>query len=273
MHRVVSSVYLVIVWTTLYFVIRLLIGQPLPGAAVDVSQYIRNLYTPNSVLWFVYVLGAWNFLVILLRRAPRWVGFSVFAVALPLLLEAGIGLPNRIIIYGTFFAAGVYFKDWFLAFFTDRVGLKAVLLPVFAVAAGFLAVATESIPVLSFYTWTLQHFLAAMATIALVSIACRWSLFARVFGWLGQRTLQMFILHQPVAWLVMTIPVLQTILMADVIRWIWPVTGMIFLAAVSLGAYALLSRTPLKYLFRLPKFPPAKSVAVPVPAREQSSIA
>lgn len=255
LRRAASSFYLVVVWTVIFFLLSRPIAHYVPGRADGLAELWRQILIPSTIMWFVYALGASALVLVALRRAPHVLTMAIFLVVPAVLAQVDVTIPElarRAIIYAAFFAAGVFAATSILAF-VRAATLRTV--PVLWLMYLGMTVVTgwlTPVPFFHYLAWFATDLCAALLTLVIVSWACRWPVFSRPLSVIGRRTLPIFILHLPAAWLVLTVEPLNDILLASGTRWLWPVIGVIFMVGTALATFWVCRRTPLRWLFAMP---------------------
>ncbi|WP_156758966.1 acyltransferase family protein [Microbacterium karelineae] len=255
-RRGISSLYLNGVWTTIYFLASFLLVVPSPGQLDSVWQWLRQLVLPGSNLWFVWALAAWAFAFILLKRLPMWLvlgGFLVLSMVGLLMRDSLPGALPSTFRYGLFFALGVYGSRYAVGFFSSAVATKAVVLLGIHVAAGRLAYVDGVDRFGRVLLIEVQSLAGLAAVSAVLVLLCRWGAFARVSGFIGKRTLPLFVCHLPLLWIVLNVDQVRAALSPAGFEWAWPILGTVTLAAGSLLIDFLARRLGARHLFDVPE--------------------
>ncbi|MGA0609617.1 acyltransferase family protein [Caldimonas sp. KR1-144] len=80
--KVVHYLYFFLVWTVIIFTIRA-VAKPYPGIDALAAEFVKWLYQPFAMLWFIQLLAVFFVFTKLTRRVPMWAMFA-FAAALHL---------------------------------------------------------------------------------------------------------------------------------------------------------------------------------------------
>lgn len=230
--RAISSFYLNAIWVTIYFLIAIPLRLTSSGSAKTVGEWLTHIVLPSENLWFIWALGFWALCFTFLRKLPMPLVLTAFAltgIAGDLLRGE---IPPRavaVLIYGIFFALGVYARDIMFKF------VQAQLLPKIAVlGASYLALreilSTKGLdPVVRSLTIDVRSIVAIAAAVCIFALLVRMNWFARPMAFIGRHTLSIFVVHLPLTWLIMNPGPLRDALTPAGAEFYWPVFGMIFL--------------------------------------------
>lgn len=256
--RGISSLYLNGVWTTVYFLLSFFLVTSSPGEIPSLSQWALQLVTPGSNLWFIWALSAWAFAFILLRHLPPWLVLSAFFIIsiFGILMRDDIpggGPMTSTLRYGIFFALGVYGGRYAVRFLESHVIVKAVVLTGVYVAIDRL-ITVDGIDRLGRATLINLQSVAGIGLVAAAMvICCRWNIFSAVSGFIGRRTLPLFVCHLPLLWLVMNVPVVRSLLTPPGAELFWPLFGGAFLTGGSLLVEVIARKVGARHLFDVPR--------------------
>jgi uncharacterized membrane protein YcfT len=254
--RVASSYYLYVVWLCIYGFISMFLPSDIPGQISSVESLIRQLLLPRTILWFILALAVYVIVLTSLKRVPP----AIVLTGLALLSILSIYLPGsnggdlylRVVYYAFFFAVGIYLRPALLYFATAGLWWKAV-------GAGFIflvmrwagpALADDALTRMAIRF--VRDGAAVFAGIAIVAMICRATPVGSALASIGRNTLPIFVLQMPILWLIVSIPALSDALAVPALRSVAPLVGTTFIVLVSLGLHALMMRTPLRHLFKLP---------------------
>lgn len=253
--RAAGSYYLYALWLVLFLAIGLTFEQSVVSKPSTPAVIWGQFLVPTNELWFVYALAVWTLAMGLLSRTPRWVPV-VIGSALWLWVDLGgvefPGMMASVVRYGVFFAIGVALGGWAKEGF-ERIrvwhGALAVVIAVCLWQVSDLSAfpeAAASVFVL------LRSVVGVCAAIAVISGLCRVRWFARCTGFIGRRTLPIYVMHMPIIWSVILISPIRELLLADAFRWGWPLVGTGYIVAVSLAVYWATNRSWGRLLFTTP---------------------
>jgi uncharacterized membrane protein YcfT len=264
-RRVSTPLYLYVVWLLLLGVV-FAFERTLPmNRTRDLGELLADLVLPSTGLWFLWALAAYFVVVRALLRLPRRLvllgatGFAAVAVALP------IEEVNRsaALVHFVFFAFGALYPDVVRRIAEPRPG---VWLPELT-AAYLLGVVTLG-------GWGVPGEVQALV---LAPLGVLWGLRVAVatssrarpsaaLGWLGRRTLPVYVLHVPV---LAAVHHLLTRLDPAPGGLLTPVLVTAVVTASSLLLHAVLMRAGLGVLFAPPERPNAPVVTAPRPVDSQ----
>jgi fucose 4-O-acetylase-like acetyltransferase len=218
---------------------------------------MRQLVLPDTTLWFVFALALYVVVFTSLQRVPRAVVLGVVAGVAILSGLAPVSLAEEqwlhIIYFSVFFAAGVYLPDVLVWFSSGRVGVKLLGTLGAFVLLQLLWQLTEAGDVVETTARLVRDSAAVALAIGVCAMASRMPAAVGLLARVGRRTLPIYILQLPVIWALYLLPVVPQLYDVPVVRYLGPVFGTVIVVAVSLLGFWLLDRTPLRYLFRLPR--------------------
>lgn len=249
-----TSVWLYLVWLTVYAVITLE-GQP--NAVGSWQEYARNVLMPDTSLWFIAALFWYVFVLAGLRAVP---GPLMVAATLALgwaattMLEVD-QLWARIPELAVFFALGVYGRRWLTA-------AAAAPLAGLAAAAVWALLWTADLSVAPRVEYPLTVVSSMAAVMALLTLSSGVSALAPALAtpmaWLGRRTLGVYVLHFP---LIGGITLLATRLVTEeasasggaAVLWLYPLVATVLVVAASALLESGLRRAGATWLFTVPQ--------------------
>jgi len=206
LNRGLVLVWLILLWTVLYFGLQ----QFIPVNPWTVAPDPRHLFiTPYVTLWFIYAILLLTLLMkALAARSLVMQVLVVLALHVPLVLiykgfedqlvGTSIGLWQLINVLGRFallyFAAGCWLAPMVVALFRD--GRRVLVLFPLAV---FIWVAEVAGPHVLQLDFALPRLLAGIPAVflgmAFAALLALWTPTRTVFGWIGTRTLEIFLFH------------------------------------------------------------------------------
>lgn len=256
--RGISSLYLNGVWTTIYFAVSFLLVVSSPGQIDSWNEWLLLLVTPGSNLWFVWALAFWAFLFVFLKRLPAWLVLLVFAST----NVAGILLRDIIpegtqvmpvLRYGLFFAIGVYGGKYATRFLRSDVAPKAITLAFIYPVIDAISKVDGIDRLGRVFLLDVRSIVGIGAVAAVLAICCRWNLFAKISGYIGRKTLPLFVCHLPLLWLVINNSTVHAVLTPHGLELAWPLLGVIYLTAGSLLIDFSARKIGAKHIFDVPE--------------------
>jgi len=250
--------WLYVVWVLIYFAVAAFLPiADLPNAVVGPDELISQLWNPTTILWFVFALTVYTAGMALVSRLPPWLVLAALtALALVMAANPSPSLIERVGLNAVFFAVGVYGakwvwrlerpQAWWLILAVAVLGEALTLLGNVLALPVFLAAPVELV----------RFFLLALVVLMLVAHAVRLATIQHWMGGLGRRTLEVYVLHAPLIWVMLAIPATTTVLlrlgdmpvMAIVTPWILAIA----VTLVTLLLRTLLDRLRLHWLFGPP---------------------
>lgn len=255
--RGISSFYLNAVWTTVYFLISFLLVQESPGEIHSIGEWALHIVSPGTNLWFIWALGFWAFAFILLKRLPPPLVLALFFFTGMLADLTRADLPSRVVpvlIYGIYFALGVYGRRYAMTMLQSDVLIKAAALIVLYMTMNRLTEVEDVDRIVASTLITVRSVVAIALFVSLFVIICWWKPLGRALAFVGRRTLSLFVCHLPLLWLVLNVPAVEAVLTPLGFEALWPVFGVIFLAGGSLAFELLARKVGAGFLFDPPQF-------------------
>jgi uncharacterized membrane protein YcfT len=255
--RVASSYWLYFWWLCVFAVMSaLVVASGVPFKITSPGDFFAQLLVPNTTLWFVFALALYVVVLTSLRRVRPAIVLGELAVVsilsglTPAADDQALWL--HVIYYAFFFAAGIYLRPLLVWFATGRLWWKAfAALVVFIGCEQVWELTTEGNIIES--TARLFRDSAAVAlSLAAIALATRIPVFARAASAIGRRTLPIYIMQLPAIWALFLLPPVAEALQVPVVRDVAPIIGTVLIVAACLAVHAVLVRTPLRALFRLP---------------------
>ena len=166
----------------------------------------------------------------------------------------GADLYRRVVYYALFFGVGVYARQAVSWFVSGRIRWKLAVAVggyVLVVLVGRSEIALS--PVALVVIRLLREFAASFAVLAIVVILCRSQFLARPVAAIGRLTLPIYVLQMPLLWVFLMYPDWSGLLQSPALRALMPLVGLTAITIVSLGTYWLAMRTPLRWLFEMPR--------------------
>lgn len=257
--RIVTNVYLYVVWVAVYALFYLVVREPsLPHRIDGVVDALRQLVVPETPLWFIFALVLYTTVLAALHRVHPAVvlgAAALLSVAVKTLGDPP-GMWPRVLELGVYFAAGVYGAG-ILRRFVERASVLTTL------AAGIVAVGVTLLgrftePGVGDAVVSLLRggaFLVAAA--AAVGLLARVGPLGRAGQRLGRRTLPVYVLHVPLLALVMVAAdaapgVVRSVVGQPAVGLVAPLLVSAVVVATALVLHAGAMRLGLGALFDLP---------------------
>src|SRR5512133_2843605 len=145
--RAASSYYLYVVWLALYFALDLVFSSVNPWRMGSISDFLTQLFLPESPLWYIFALALYVTLLTSLRRVPPWLVLGALATLSVAVLSLGLEgrmwwwltVPEKAV----FFAVGVY-GGWLLKALAARRRITDLLVAAVA-ALGYVMLAERRV--------------------------------------------------------------------------------------------------------------------------------
>ncbi|GAA4196039.1 hypothetical protein GCM10022219_22070 [Microbacterium oryzae] len=256
--RILNSAYLYVIWLAIYA----LLSTKMPGSqpvGVPWEAFLQQLTLPQTPLWFVMFLAIHMAVITTCARLHPAVVLTATAILAWFSIVATFPpyfeMVQRGLYYLFFFALGVYSKE-LLTKFASRRGLLMRL--VFAMTTNVLTtVAMEGLAIGPAYLFLilLRDVSAVLSIAAVMSLVCQFTPASRVLGFIGKRTLPVYVMHVPMIWALMTLrdPVTPA-LEAPLFRMAAPLIALALILGTSIALHAALRRLPLgSIFFELPR--------------------
>lgn len=274
--RVVSLYYLYVVWLTIQAVVFTFETTLPANRTHGVGEYVEDLAYASTGVWYLYALAAYFVVAKALgaARRPRVV-LAVAGVVSALGWVVPLEGVNRGAVLQCFvyFAAGACFPAWVSGVAAYR---SRFLTP--ALAVGY--VGAVSVALWQGWPALVLCVVAVPMAIRVVAALAVWPRVTAGLGYLGQRTLPVYVLHMPVlaavAHLPSPVPGPQVPglsagagwVLATGIAVVYPVLVSAVLISVCLVTHAVAPRVGLGWLFARPHWGPvARAVVRGVPDR------
>lgn len=250
--RVSGLVYLFLVWSTIHIAWSIIsFGSNVP----DIGQIASLIYSPSSVLWFIWALAIY----FCVAWAGQTVSTSVtFAVSILLslatflkVIEFDNYVHNNVLKFMPIFLFGAWYSDRLM---TSRVILRSTTAP--ALLAGFVVVFAL------IYEGYIAGSLKGMVSFAMMALGvcvglslsafmCRHAVLSRLPIIIGRNTLSIYVAHSLVIG-VLAYLMDKTLSGSGIVSLLGvPVISIIAIAA-SLGLRALVDKMGLRGIYRLP---------------------
>ena len=222
-------------------------------------DYLAHLLLADNTIWYLYALVIYFTLCKALKGQPLILLGVLFALYLGADRLTDITNFSKLIGYGFFYAAGCFGKPWIERYYADvklpRLLGTLIVLPIVMLAGRQLDLFYHPV------TQLIMSCLMVSISIDMLSLVLkRWSL--SWFQALGQRTLPVYVLHMlliypmALAFSALSVDTLQgSLLFAGL-----PLLLGFVVLGLSLLAYSLINRGPLKALFDLPRLSMQRSV-------------
>jgi uncharacterized membrane protein YcfT len=207
LNRVLPFAYLYVLWAVVWHACFEVMPVKRDGLGLD--YLTAHLSDPGVGPWYLYALALYFIVAKALSPLPPWGQLAiVVAISVPVatrLIVPPVWAWEYIGMYGAAFFAGMHGKH-LLTRLADRTTLTT-----FALAAGVWGVGTAAMYSLAPPVGRYLFIPLCAAGIALgVTLAALWSR-ASLLGWLGGRTLPIYLLHQPLIGAIYSIAVVRSL--------------------------------------------------------------
>ncbi len=250
--RIVNPYYLYVVWLVVFAGIYS-VERTLPANRTDGPlDFLTELVWAATSMWFLFALAAYFVLSKALRHVPApmvLAGAAAVAVATSWL---PLDETNRVAVLAHFgyFAFGAYYPHLFRRLASLRLPLL-VLLPVYV----GLTFALEAIGARHSVTVLVLSLVGVPMGVA-VAVRLAGTSCSRPLGWLGRRTLQVYVMHLAVLAVVVHLPIgtdLGWTPGTTVLTVAYPALMTLLITVVCLGLHRLLTDLGLGFLFAAPQ--------------------
>lgn len=257
--RAASTYYLYVVWLAIHSVIFAFVGGYSLQQDIGVGPaFLLELALPvRSFLWYIFALTLYVIVFTTIRRVPAKVVLPVLFVlgVVVLALELPDGLQYvKLGFNAVWFGIGVYGGP-LLGRLGDRRKLRDVA--AFGLVAAVLVVLNAlnlRQPIDALIQQTSGVAFIALGCVAVSNLA-RWAPFARVGEYIGRRTLQIYVLHIPLAEItphLVGADRMRVLLAEPVIATLWPLVLTVLFTVVCLWIRTGLEKAGLGVLFAMP---------------------
>lgn len=256
--RAASSYYLYVIWLAVYAILTAVLPGREP-VGVSLRGFFKQLVLPQTPLWFVFFLALCVVLYTSLHRvhpAIVLIGAALVSYAsIEIALPGQFAMVERGLYYLFFFGVGVYGKK-ILIYFGSHKGLwwRAPVLVVVALVARDIFWRVPG----SAFSYTGAIFLrdlsAIICVVAIMSAVCMVAPLSHLLGFIGRRTLPIYVMHVPIIWMLLLAQDLYMPAM-DVfaVRLVFPILAITVIFVVSIGLHAALTRIKVgRLLFDMP---------------------
>ena len=203
----VTNYYLYAVWLAAYglFILAVPQGYPAPHKVASIDLWIKQLWAPNTYLWYMFALAVYIVAFTAARRVPPAVTLGALYLvhlASAYLWTVESALWTRSITYALFFGLGVYGGRVLRHMAANPLSTLGAALASWAVYQQIgmsRLMSTEVLDPIS-ATWLVALFvLMGMAAVGVIAMLTQVPLYARLGTYLGSRTLGLYVLHIPMA--------------------------------------------------------------------------
>ena len=248
-RKVVHFAYFYVLWLTILFAFQLPSTVAKDGWSGAAAQYAIAYIKPYSMLWFIYLLPIFFVVTKALRKVPVpavWIA----AAGLQMWQPDTFKVLEKFNAYYVFFYTGYVAAPWVFRFvprITDKNGVAAVALAVWAVVNGYLVFTGRAD--------TIGVSLAlALVGAGAVMVFASWVSGSRAFRWLGYCGANTIVIY--LAFLIPMTVTRKVVAMTGLVQDVGLMSVIASIAGV-LGAlclYWLVRGTPLKFLFERPRW-------------------
>lgn len=252
--------YLYVVWLIVYALLAIWFptgARPLTNAGgwMDLAEQLVN---PHTMLWFVLGLAFWTAVLATARSLPIWLVLpALFALTVATFMiewSTQLDFYIRILRYGFYIGVGVYLRPAIERLINQRVWWTVAASSALYVAFRVLTPIEESLGLPFSIFIPLRDLAAVGVAMSLVSVLVAYVKPIRIaLGWVGERTLPIYVLHSLVIWSLVKIPGWASTVGLPVYKYVVPGIWTVIVALVCIAIYKLAMLTPLRYLFDMPK--------------------
>ncbi|MDN3310461.1 acyltransferase [Microbacterium oryzae] len=258
---IASSYWLYAVWLLVFALFAGLIGSHVWTGPVGVGEglrldaYLNQLVLPRTILWYVFALAVWSALLATLHRVDP----GLVLVTLTILSICSHYVPvaddndqyRNLLRYAVFFAIGVYGSPWL----RERVhaGHAPFAVAALAVYLGAGGIIAQGDPHVGAVLSVPRDAAAAVLLLLLMSVLCRVRAIGAVLGWVGRRTLPIYVLHGLLLETLAFAPHWGAVIDRAGVRSVAPLLVTAAIAILSIVVYELVMRTPARAVFELPR--------------------
>ncbi len=271
-RRIVSGYYLYVVWLAVYIGVYALETDIPANRVVSVADLFGELLWAASSLWFLYALAVYFVIAKALRRLPPAAvlgGAAALAISV-----SGLGIEenNRfsVLVHLVYFLAGAYYPQVLRSIAAFRPSRPALGGLVAFYGAATVVVFHSALP------WSLTAFGASLIGIPLgimLAVRCAETRVGDGLAWVGQRTLQVYVLHLVVLVVLVQVPrsLPDTGSLGVVAAIGYPVAMSAVVVAASFALHHVLVRVGLGWLFALPYALDQRLAAASAPSAPKES--
>lgn len=181
------------------------------------STYPMTMFSPYWILWYLYSFLIWMMLIPFVSGAYKRRKYTALLLAVTLIVGIGVGLDNQVsiefslsrtIVYWPYFLLGHAFrqyKDWDLLRKQYSKRMKASVIVLFFIAVGIFYSIKEKLTPWTVYgaypyeasggSWQIRYMLYVLAFLLIFCIAVWMPKRRMLFSYLGQNSMQIFLLH------------------------------------------------------------------------------
>ncbi|MGP5026147.1 acyltransferase [Glutamicibacter sp. BW77] len=264
-YSIATNYYFYALWLLVYFLIFIVIQIQVPHAFHSVGQLVRQLFIPDTTLWYIFALVVYTVVLGLLRTVPVAVVLPVSVLgSIAVVVSPLDGLWTKIPENMMFFVLGVYGSRLLFSAASWVRWWHPVLLCVTAVCALYTA---GRVPWEILAVSLRLVFKVASAALGLwvVIFICRSRAISKPLSALGRRTLPIYVLHAPMLylwlWASETLWTDAYLSSTGSTAWnvLFPVSLTTAVVAASLLLFTVFTKCGLNFLFEAPFRPGTKN--------------
>lgn len=252
-RRIVSGYYLYVIWLGVYVGVYSL-EREIPANRVDgVADLVGELVWAASSMWFLYALAVYFVMAKALRGLPPALVVLAAAALAMSVSFLGIEENNRfsVLVHLVFFLAGAYYPQALRRIADLRLRRPALWGLALLYAAAAVVVFHSGLP------WSLTAFGASLIGIPLgilLAVRCAGTRIGKGLAWVGQRTLQVYVLHLAVLVVLVQLPLAlgETGSLGLVAALGYPLAMTALVVVACFALHQVLVRLGFGWLFALP---------------------
>ena len=259
--RAASSYYLYVVWLAVYAAFYLAArSSELPHQIDSVGQFLLELLIPQTPLWYVFALALYVVVLTSLRRVRPVIVLTALAVLSVAVQAIAPDWPmfEKVPVNAVYFAIGVYGGRQLRALAERRRISDLLILSPVALGLAVILTLWSFGPVLDGAFQVLGGVMCIVLGVVVVVQLIRWRPVGTLAEFVGRRTLQIYVLHIPLIFVVLLVLTedrvrdLGGVLQNPIVAALWPVALAALVIGTALAVHRLLMVCRLKVLFEMP---------------------